>query len=241
MNTSNYSYYSVGSMGSPDINGRPSGYGLSRVAALGSAAQHSSSGLQTNRVGSNLHLQESEFEDLYQNDLDSNYNEYNSHLNQTFNYPQFYQDVNFHKWERVISEENIEDEECKEQHSSQTTQRLNSQVQFLSQGVNRRNGASFDPHNSRSELPEVYNKVIYTPRTGHAVVEHGGVFYLFAGADQDSRTNDMYKFNPVTKQWHQIFQTNVESHSNNLNMSGAPRGLHLGVSGLAQRNIAMND
>lgn len=37
-----------------------------------------------------------------------------------------------------------------------------------------------------------YNKIIYTPRTGHAVIEHGGIFYLFAGADSDSRTNDMY-------------------------------------------------
>ena len=70
---------------------------------------------------------------------------------------------------------------------------MNGQAhQFLGQGPQRH-------QNSRSELPEVYNKVIYTPRTGHAVVEHGGVFYLFAGADQDSRTNDMYKFNPVTK------------------------------------------
>ena len=47
-----------------------------------------------------------------------------------------------------------------------------------------------------------YNKIIYTPRTGHAVIEHGGIFYLFAGADSDSRTNDMYQLNPNTKQWH---------------------------------------
>ena len=51
------------------------------MSGLASIAQNSSSGLNTNRVSSNLHLQESEFEDLYQNDLDSNYNEYNSHLN----------------------------------------------------------------------------------------------------------------------------------------------------------------
>ena len=31
----------------------------------------------------------------------------------------------------------------------------------------------------------VYNNIIYTPRTGHAVIEHGGLFYLFAGADSD--------------------------------------------------------
>lgn len=57
---------------------------------------------------------------------------------------------------------------------------------------------------------DLYNGTIYTPRTGHAVIEHGGLFYLFAGADFESRTNDMYKFNPVTKQWHQLFATNVE-------------------------------
>ena len=43
---------------------------------------------------------------------------------------------------------------------------------------------------------------MYSARTGHSGVEHGGMFYLFAGADSESRTNDMYLFNPVTKQWH---------------------------------------
>lgn len=76
------------------------------------------------------------------------------------------------KWERVISEENVDDEECKE-----------------NAGTNR-NG---------NEPSLVYNRIIYTPRTGHAVVEHGGLFYLFAGADSDSRTNDMYQFNPETR------------------------------------------
>ena len=66
-----------------------------------------------------------------------------------------------------------------------------------------------------SAEPAVYNNIIYTPRTGHAVIEHGGLFYLFAGADSDSRTNDMYQFNPVTKKWHQIFQTTGDSHINN--------------------------
>jgi N-acetylneuraminic acid mutarotase len=47
------------------------------------------------------------------------------------------------------------------------------------------------------------------------VVEHGGLFYLFAGADSDSRTNDMYQFNPETRQWHQIFQATGDSHINN--------------------------
>ena len=69
--------------------------------------------LNSNRVPSNLGMQ-SEFEDLYQNDLDSNYNEYNQHVNQTFNYPHFYERVENMKWERVLSEENVDDEECKE-------------------------------------------------------------------------------------------------------------------------------
>lgn len=85
------------------------------------------------------------------------------------NYPKFYDDLAMRKWERVISEENVDDEECKE--------------------YSQENGDS----------PLIYNKVIYTPRTGHAVIEHGGLFYLFAGADSDSRTNDMYQFNPETK------------------------------------------
>ena len=80
------------------------------------------------------------------------------------------------KWERVISEENVDDEECKESQSS--------------------NISRFNQHYQDSHT---YNKVIYTPRTGHAIVEHNGLFYLFAGADSESRTNDMYKFNPVTK------------------------------------------
>lgn len=85
------------------------------------------------------------------------------------------------KWERVQSEENVDDEECKE--------RINLQNSMT---------VRYAPVSD----PVVYNKIIYTPRTGHAVVEHGGLFYLFAGADSDSRTNDMYQFNPETKQWH---------------------------------------
>lgn len=30
------------------------------------------------------------------------------------NYPKFYEDLGLRKWERVISEENVDDEECKE-------------------------------------------------------------------------------------------------------------------------------
>ena len=84
------------------------------------------------------------------------------------------------KWERVQSEENVDDEECKETANALVSQNSGGQ----------------------NEDPIVYNKIIYTPRTGHAVVEHGGLFYLFAGADSDSRTNDMYQFNPEKKQWH---------------------------------------
>lgn len=31
-----------------------------------------------------------------------------------FHYKKYYEDLLLHKWERVISEENIEDEECRE-------------------------------------------------------------------------------------------------------------------------------
>lgn len=60
---------------------------------------------------------------------------------------------------------------------------------------------SISNQNQRMNEIEImhYNKIIYTPRTGHAVIEHRGIFYLFAGADSDSRTNDMYQFNPNTK------------------------------------------
>ena len=118
---------------------------------------------------SSQHL-DSDFEDLYQ-DVDSNYNyleyqynAYGQHYN--LNYPKYYDDLSVRKWERVISEENVDDEECKEYSQEQN---IGSNNDYM-----------------------VYNKIIYTPRTGHAVVEHAGLFYLFAGADSDSRTNDMY-------------------------------------------------
>lgn len=64
--------------------------------------------------------QESDFEELYLNDIDSNYMDYNSYVNSNpnFNFKQFYEDLGFHKWERVISEENVDDEECKERQNS---------------------------------------------------------------------------------------------------------------------------
>lgn len=48
--------------------GSNQGFGMSSVA------------MNSNRVGSNLAMSE-EFQDLYQNDLDSNYHDYNAALN----------------------------------------------------------------------------------------------------------------------------------------------------------------
>lgn len=58
------------------------------------------------------------------------------------------------------------------------------------------------------EIPRKWDKVEtkgdnYSPRTGysfaslfrHTVVENNGDFYLFAGADSESRTNDLFIFN----------------------------------------------
>ena len=63
------------------------------------------------------HQHESDFEDLYQ-DYESLYNyvdsPYNFGANHHLNYPKFYDDLMVRKWERVISEENVDDEECKE-------------------------------------------------------------------------------------------------------------------------------
>lgn len=146
------------------------------------------------------------------NDIDSNYVEFNQNVQ--INFQRFYDDLGSKKWERVISEENVDDEECKE-----------SSAGF--------GDAQHDAH--------VYNKIVYTPRTGHAVVEQGGVFYLFAGADAESRTNDMYKFNPVTKQWHQIFPATGDSQINNHNPVNSLRGFQRGYGLQAHRDVAMND
>ena len=48
-----------------------------------------------------------------------------------FNYKKYYEDVVLHKWERVISEENIDDEECRERQASQNM--YGSMQQALSQ------------------------------------------------------------------------------------------------------------
>jgi hypothetical protein len=57
---------------------------------------------------------ESDYE-IISDESDYNYVEYQgSQIN--INYKRFYEDLNLRKWERVISEENIEDEECKEAH-----------------------------------------------------------------------------------------------------------------------------
>ena len=71
--------------------------------------------------------QESEFDDLYQ-DLDSSYNyiEYPSNFNyhpnhRNINFSKFYEDLMVRKWERVQSEENVDDEECKETANALTS------------------------------------------------------------------------------------------------------------------------
>lgn len=83
------------------------------------SSNYSNAGLSSNI---NNYQQESDFEDLY-NDLESNYNfnqDYNTYMNPSnFNYKKYYEDVVLHKWERVISEENIDDEECRERQASQ--------------------------------------------------------------------------------------------------------------------------
>mmetsp|Transcript_85667 Transcript_85667/g.239358 ORF Transcript_85667/g.239358 Transcript_85667/m.239358 type:complete len:792 (+) Transcript_85667:172-2547(+) len=45
---------------------------------------------------------------------------------------------------------------------------------------------------------------IYTPRTGHAVVNEGGVFYLFGGTDGSARQSDVHAYNVETNLWQEI-------------------------------------
>ena len=59
---------------------------------------------------------ESDFEDMYQ-DFESNYDYYEYEYrgsNVNINYPKFYEDLPLKKWDRVISEENVDDDECQE-------------------------------------------------------------------------------------------------------------------------------
>ena len=53
--------------------------------------------------------------------------------NGNFNYKKYYEDLGFHKWERVISEENIDDEECKERQASQ---HMFGQIQSIQPPIN---------------------------------------------------------------------------------------------------------
>ena len=59
------------------------------------------------------------------------------------------------------------------------------------------------------ELPRRWERVEtfgenYTPRTGHTVSVVANRFYLFAGADVEIRTNDLYCFDPQNKSWTQL-------------------------------------
>lgn len=45
---------------------------------------------------------------------------------------------------------------------------------------------------------------VYTPRTGHAVVNEDGVFYLFGGTDGTARQSDVHAYNVETNLWQEI-------------------------------------
>lgn len=45
---------------------------------------------------------------------------------------------------------------------------------------------------------------VYTPRTGHAVVNEDGVFYLFGGTDGTARINDIHAYNVESNLWQEI-------------------------------------
>ncbi|CAE8712646.1 unnamed protein product, partial [Polarella glacialis] len=45
---------------------------------------------------------------------------------------------------------------------------------------------------------------VYTPRTGHAVVNEDGVFYLFGGTDGAARQSDVHAYNVDTNLWCEI-------------------------------------
>lgn len=51
-------------------------------------------------------------DDLFAVDMDSSYVECASNV--ALNFKRYYEDLALRKWERVISEENVDDEECKE-------------------------------------------------------------------------------------------------------------------------------
>eukprot|EP00347_Sterkiella_histriomuscorum_P009022 403342827 len=58
----------------------------------------------------------------------------------------------------------------------------------------------------------------YSPRTGHTIVENNGDFYLFGGADSDTRTNDLFIFSLEKKKW---FKLNPKGRSMPTSRSGA--------------------
>ena len=60
-------------------------------------------------------------------------------------------------------------------------------------GENRhKRGQLFTPHRVTHHSPSSLFSFLYPSR--HTVVENNGDFYLFAGADSESRTNDLFIF-----------------------------------------------
>ena len=41
---------------------------------------------------------------------------------------------------------------------------------------------------------------VFTPRTGHTIVEFSQCFYLFGGTDKDRRQKDLFKFDTRTNE-----------------------------------------
>jgi len=64
-------------------------------------------------------------------------------------------------------------------------------------------GHSESPHLYKWEQLETRGDV-YTARTGHAVVNQDGVFYLFGGTDGAARQSDVHGYNADTNLWQEI-------------------------------------
>jgi len=45
---------------------------------------------------------------------------------------------------------------------------------------------------------------VYSARTGHAVVNEDGAFYLFGGTDGNARQSDVHAYNVETNLWQEI-------------------------------------
>ncbi|CAK9054387.1 Leucine-zipper-like transcriptional regulator 1 (LZTR-1) [Durusdinium trenchii] len=55
-----------------------------------------------------------------------------------------------------------------------------------------------------AHLENIGDAWVYTPRTGHAVVNEDGVFYLFGGTDGAARQSDVHAYNVETNLWQEI-------------------------------------